>query len=67
MVRRKVIDRVEPSRERILSNAEVKKVLDNARSSRDRAIIVIALENGVSLSTIRSLKYGDVAEGLSKK
>jgi len=66
MARRKVINRDEPSRGRILSNAEVKRLLDNARSPRDKAIILSALEDGVSLSTMRSLKYGDVAEGLSK-
>jgi len=66
MARRKVINRDEPPRGRILSNAEVKRLLDNARSPRDRAIILIALENGVSLSTIRSLKYEDVTESLSK-
>jgi len=57
----------EPPRGRTLSNAEVKRLLDNARSPRNRAIFLIALENGVSLSTIRNLKYEDVAEGLSKK
>jgi len=67
MVRRKVINRDEPPRGRILSNAEVKRLLDNARSPRDRAIILIALENGVSLSGIRCLKYEDVAKDLSKK
>ena len=67
MARRKAINRDEPSRGRFLSNAEVKRLLDNARSPLDRAIILSALENGVSLSGIRSLKYGDVAEGLSKK
>jgi len=64
---RKVNNRNESPRRRTLSNAEVKRLLDNARSPRDRAIIVIALENGVSLSGIRSLKYEDVAEDLSKK
>ena len=67
MARRKVINRDEPPRGRTLSNAEVKRLLDNARSPRDRAIILIALENGVSLPGIRNLEYGDVAEGLSKK
>jgi integrase len=57
----------EPSRERILSNAEVKRLLDNARSSRDKAIFLTMLQNGVSLSTIRSLKYEDVMEDLSTK
>jgi len=66
MVRRKVINRDEPPRGRFLSNAEVKRLLDNARSPRDRAIILIALENGVSLSTIRNLKYEDVAEDYQK-
>jgi len=58
MVRRKVINRDELPRGRLLSNAEVKRLLDNARSPRDKAIILSALENGVSLSGIRNLEYG---------
>jgi len=58
MARRKVNNRNESLRRRTLSNAEVKRLLDNARSPRDRAIILIALENGVSLSGIRNLEYG---------
>jgi len=67
MARRKVINRDEPPRGRILSNAEVKRLLDNVRSPRDKAIFLTMLRNGVSLSTIHSLEYGDVAEGISKK
>jgi integrase len=67
MARRKVINRDEPLRGRVLSNAEVKRLLDNARSPRDKALILSVLENGVSLSGIRSLKYEDSAEDLSKK
>jgi hypothetical protein len=66
MARRKVINRDETARGRTLSNAEVKRLLDNARSPRDRAIILSALENGVSLSGTRSLEYGDVVDGLSR-
>jgi integrase len=67
MARRKVINRDEPPRGRFLSNAEVKRLLDNARSPRDKAIILSALENGVSLSGIRSLKYEDVTKTYQKK
>jgi len=67
MARRKVINRDEPPRGRTLSNAEVKRLLDNARSPLDRTIFLTMLRNGVSLSTIRSLKYEDVTESLSKK
>jgi integrase len=66
MARRKVINRGEHPRGRILSNAEVKRLLDNARSLRDKALILTMLRNGVSLSTIRSLKYEDITKSLSK-
>ena len=66
MTRRKANNKDEPLQERILSDAEVKGLLDNARSRRDRAIILTMLRNGVSLSGIRSLKCEDVAEDLSK-
>jgi len=66
MARRKVINRDEHPQGRTLSNAEVKRLLDNARSPRDKALILAMFENGVSLSTIRSLKCEDVKEELSK-
>lgn len=50
----------------ILNNMEVKKVIDHARSPRDRAIILTMFQGGMDVSTLCSLKYGDVAEGLTK-
>jgi len=66
MARRKVINRDEHPQGRTLSNAEVKRLLDNARSPRDKALILTMFENGVTLSMIRSLKYEDVKEELCK-
>jgi len=50
----------------IVNNMEVKKLVDNARSPRDRAIILTLFQGGLDVSTLCDLKYGDVAEGLSK-
>ena len=66
MARRKVINMDEPPQGRFLSNAEVKRLLDNARSLLDSAMFVTMLQNGVSLSGIHTLKYEDAAEGPRK-
>ena len=50
----------------ILSNVEVKRLIDHARSPRDRSIILTMFQGGMDVSTLCSLKYGDVAEGLAK-
>ena len=49
-----------------LSNMDVKRLLDHCRSPRDRAIILVMFQSGMDVSTLCSLKYGDVAEGLAK-
>jgi len=50
----------------ILDNVGVKKLVDHARSPRDRAIILTMFQSGMDVSTLCSLKYGDVAEGLKR-
>jgi len=50
----------------ILSNVEAKKVIDHARSPRDRALILTMFQGGMDVSTLCSLKLGDVAVGLAK-
>jgi site-specific recombinase XerD len=50
----------------LLSNLEVKRLVDYARSLRDRAVILTLFQSGMDVSTLCSLKYGDVAEGLAK-
>jgi len=54
------------NRRMLLNNQEVKKLVDNARSLRDRVIILVMFQGGMDVSTLCSLKYGDVAEGLAK-
>lgn len=50
----------------IVSAEQVKVLVDHARTPRDRAIILTHFQAGLDVSTLCSLKYGDVAEGLEK-
>jgi len=49
-----------------LSNMDVKKLVDHARTPRDRAIILTLFQSGMDVSTLCDLKYGDIDEGLAK-
>ena len=52
---------------RMIVNAEqVKGLINHARTPRDRAIIISHFQGGMDASTVCSLKYGDIAEGLKK-
>ena len=50
----------------LVSNMDVKKLVDNARSLRDRAIILVMFQGGMDVSTLCSMTYGDVVDGLAK-
>jgi len=50
-----------------VNNLDVKKLVDNARTPRDRAIILTMFQSGMDVSTLCDLKYGDIAEGLGKE
>jgi len=52
---------------RMKVNAEqVRILLNHARTPRDRAIILTLFQGGMDISTLCSLKYGDIAEALKK-
>jgi len=51
----------------LLSNVEVKRLLDDTKSPQNKAIFLALFKNGVTLSTIRSLKYEDVTEDPTRK
>jgi integrase/recombinase XerD len=54
------------NRRMIVGAEQVKILVDHARSPRDRAIILTNFQGGLDVSTLCSLRYGDVAEGLAK-
>jgi integrase len=47
-----------------LTTADVKLLVDHARSPRDRAIILTTFQGGMDVSTLCSINYRDVARGL---
>jgi integrase len=46
---------------------QVKVLVDHARTPRDRTIILTLFQSGMDVSTLCSVKYGDVTEGLAKE
>ena len=57
--------RVKNKRMRVAAD-QVKILVDHARTPRDRAIILTLFQGGMDVSTLCSLKYGDVFESLKK-
>jgi len=55
---------------RIIIKAEevykVKMLVDHARTPRDRAVLLFLFQGGLDVSTLCSLNYEDVAEGLAR-
>jgi site-specific recombinase XerD len=49
-----------------VAGEQVKMLVDHARTPRDRAIILTLFQSGMDVSTLCSLKYGDVTKGLDK-
>jgi len=58
--------RVENKRMRVAAE-QVKILIDHARTPRDRAIILTLFQSGMDVSTLCSLRYRGVAEGLKNE
>lgn len=64
---RQRLPRPRTTNKRMIVGAEQVKVLvDHARTPRDRAIILTHFQGGLDVSTLCSLRYKDVVEGLAK-
>jgi len=50
----------------IVGSEQVRVLVEHARSPRDRALILVNFQGGLDASTLCSIKYGDIAEGLIK-
>jgi len=57
--------RVKNKRMKIAAD-QLKILVDHARTPRDRAILLTLFQGGMDVSTLCSLKYGDIAEALKK-
>jgi site-specific recombinase XerD len=58
--------RVQNKRMRVAAE-QAKVLVDHARTPRDRAIILTLFQSGMDVSTLCSLQYRDVAEGLKSE
>lgn len=51
----------------IVNNMDVKRLVDHASSTRDRAIILTLFQGGMDVSTLCDLRYRNVSDGLKKE
>ena len=49
-----------------LTTMDIKSLADHARNPRDKAIILTMFQSGMDVSTLCSLKFKDIAEGIKK-
>jgi hypothetical protein len=49
-----------------LTTLDIKALLDNARSPRERDLILTMFQGGMDVSTLCGITYGDVTDGLAK-
>ena len=53
---------VPENRKQLINPSDLKKMLDNAKSLRDRAVISVMYEGGMDLATLKSINYKQVAD-----
>lgn len=50
------------NRKQLINPSDLKKMLDNAKSLRDKAIMLVMYEGGMDLATLKSINYKQVAD-----
>ena len=64
---RSKLPRVKSKHKRLMITPEIlKKLLDNTKSLRDRAILTVLFQSGMDVATLCSLRFCDVAQGLNE-
>ncbi|MDQ1280189.1 MAG: hypothetical protein QG670_1452 [Thermoproteota archaeon] len=64
---RSKIPKVKAKNKRLMITPEIlRKLIDNTKSLRDRAILLILFQSGMDIATLCSLRFCDVNQGLSE-